>query len=170
MSKDFTFEVHGLKELEKKLTQMAPNLAKKALNQSVSAGAGFLKKKAVERARGAGLQDEGTLIKSISFRRVKRERNPNPRTTAISEVFHKWKVYDAAEKSRPNRGARKGVGNLAGAAGYGYFYESGRFKNKTGGRRKRPHILPAFYQQYGKISIIIKDKLDKSIKKYWDQR
>jgi len=151
VSNDVTFEIKGMKELGDKLAQFAPKLARRGLARSVYAGAAVLRKKAREKAAAIGLKDSGTLVRSISLRKVK---VPNWQTTAVYGAYHASTPY---KKKAAKTGAKS-------RAPYGMWYERG-FKNPSGGRTQRAHMRPALDENVQEIAEAIRKRLAEEITK-----
>lgn len=145
-----TYDLQGLKELEKELLQLPDKLARRSLARAASEGARLVRDKARENARSMGLADSGTLVKSIN---VKRKKIKNWRTTQIYGVYHSSKPYKKkAEKS--------GGGSTA---PYGKFYERG-YTDKAGNWVHRPHIRPALDTNAELVAQTVKDRLTLEIR------
>lgn len=142
-----SFEVTGLRELERELAQMQPKLARRALGRAVSAGAALLRDKARQNARAQGLHRTGLLVRSISHRRV---RVGNWRTTNVRRIYHSNRPYKAAGKQP-----------------YGMWYERGFVDRDSGMRTHRPHIRPAFDENQVEAANAIKERMATAIKQLW---
>jgi hypothetical protein len=146
-----TFEVKGMKELGDKLAQFAPKLARRGLTRFVHAGAVVLRTRAREKAAAIGLRDDGTLIRSISIKKLK---VPNWQTTAVYGAYHASGPYKrkAAKTGRKSR------------APYGMWYERG-FKNPSGLRVQRPHLRPALDENVQEIVEAMRKRMAEEIEK-----
>lgn len=136
MSEAITFEVKGLKELERELLQLPDKIARRSLARAAAAGARMVRDKARENARAIGLVDKGRLVKSI---RVKKKKTRDWRTTQIYGIGHGGKGW------------------------YGRLYEYG-FKTPVGERKHRPHIRPALDENAEQVAQAVKDRLDAEIR------
>ena len=132
-----TFEIKGLKELERELLQLPDKIARRSLARAAAAGARIVRDKARENARAIGLVDSGALVKSI---RIKKVRTRNWRTTQIYGIGHSGKAW------------------------YGRLYEYG-FKEPVGERRHRPHVRPALDENAEQVANAVKSRLEMEIMK-----
>jgi len=76
MADGVKMEVHGLKELERKLLEMSPKLAKNALRAAVAAGARVV---AAEARKNVPV-DSGTLRRSIYTKQIREESGDTQQT------------------------------------------------------------------------------------------
>jgi HK97 gp10 family phage protein len=142
MADSVTMHVDGLKELEKKLRELGPDIARNALRAGVRAGANLIKDDAVRNAP----EDTGTLKKATYIKHI-RERSNNYQQTFFVGVRH-GKKY-----------AKRGQD-----AYYWRFVEFGTAKMSA-----KPFLRPAFERKkeaaVGAIAARIKIRIDAAGKK-----
>lgn len=129
-------EIQGLKELEKKLLEMSPKLARNGLRAAVSAGARVV---AAEAKKNVPV-DSGTLKRAIYTKQIREESGNTQQTFYVGARFGK------REQSK-NRDAY-----------YFPFVEFGTAKMAA-----RPFMRPAFESTKDQAAEAIKDKLAQRI-------
>lgn len=125
-------EIQGLQELEKKLLQMAPKLARNGLRAAVAAGARVV---AAEARKNAPV-DTGTLRRAVYSKQIREESNMTQQTFYVGARFGK-------REQAKNRDAY-----------YFPFVEFGTAKMAA-----KPFMRPAFEATKEQAAEAIKDKL-----------
>jgi HK97 gp10 family phage protein len=132
-----TLKVDGLRELQDKLRNLAPNIARNGLRAAVAAGAALIRNEARQKAP----KDTGEMARDIM---IKRERDSTT-YRALYSVFVR-----TGKKSRLGGKGR----NVAKDSYYWRFVEFGTAKMAA-----KPFMRPAFESQKEKAVDAIRDKL-----------
>jgi HK97 gp10 family phage protein len=151
--------VEGLKELQDKLRQLAPNVARNGLAAAVGAGAAVIRVDAKVRAPyyqgdvAKGQPPPGTLKRSIVQKQIPE------RSSLFKQVF-----YVTVRRGKQYRAQGK-KGNLSQDAYYWPWVEFGTTKMSA-----RPFLRPAFEAQKQAAVMAIKNKLIERIDQEAEKR
>ena len=141
MANTVTMKIGGLRELQAKLQQMAPNVARNGLRAATSAGAALIRDEAKARAP----VDTGEMKRDIQMKR--------DRESATYRAV--YSVYVRAGKKSRLSGKARGVDK---DSYYWRFVEFGTCKMAA-----RPFMRPAFEAQKEAAVEAIRDKLAQRI-------
>jgi len=141
MANTVTMKIEGLRELQAKLQQMAPNVARNGLRAATSAGAALIRDEAKARAP----VDTGEMKRDIQMKR--------DRESATYRAV--YSVYVRAGKKSRLSGKARGVDK---DSYYWRFVEFGTCKMAA-----RPFMRPAFEAQKEAAVEAIRDKLAQRI-------
>jgi HK97 gp10 family phage protein len=146
-------KVDGLKELEKALMELPKEIQGRPLRSAVSAAAGLIRDKAIEKAP---LGKTGTLRKEI-YRYRSRRNSAKGRETFFVGVKQGTGVYKDTEENRRKKRVGKKY-KTQGKAYYWRFFEFGTIK-----MQKQPFLRPALENNKAGAVDIMKERLRKAI-------
>jgi HK97 gp10 family phage protein len=145
-----TFKVEGLQELERRLLEFGPKVARNGLRAANFAGAKVFR----EAAKQAAPVRTGLLKASIAT--FKRPTAPNVAKHSVGVRGLRLKYANTAENRRKRRVGKKYQAD--GPAFYGRFLEFGTSKMAA-----RPFLRPAFQNNIGNAIDAVKERLAKAI-------
>lgn len=154
-------KIDGLQELEKKLREMAPDLARNALRAAVGAAAKVVKDEASTRAEPH--KKTGALQANIYAKRDRKRSNDFGQTYIVGVRNGQAKYANNKKNRRAGRAGK--TYEDAGATFYWRFLEFGTVKMSP-----KPFLRPAFETKKVEAVEAIKERLWKRIEKIAKQK